>query len=372
MWAALLLLPWKPWSTRERIGPALHSPNLPADSLDDVSVLIPARNEAVCITRTLIALHEQGRFAQITLVDDQSEDGTKDAATKVCEELGLGNLLIIDGTAPPDGWSGKLWALEQGLTHVKTPYVLLLDADIELGSKMALSLLAKLKNDDLDSVSVMANLFMGSLAEKLLLPAFIYFFKLIYPFRLANDPRSTCAAAAGGCVLLKTQRLREIGGFAALKDAIIDDCTLAKKIKERGARIWVGLSNDVRAVRPYDTLANIWNMVARTAYTQLRYSKILITICSILMIVGYVIPVLSLAIGDTTGKVLGIAALLLMWASYLPTVVYYSLPKWWVVTLPVAAILFLLMTWTSAYRYLRGERSRWKNRSYTREMSHKN
>ena len=365
MWLGLLLLPWRPWSTRERIVADNASDH---SRLADVSVLIPARNEAPCIAQTLSGLQRQGPFAKVVLVDDQSDDGTKAVAQQFQQTNEFGELCIIDGDVPPAGWSGKLWALHQGLSHIETPYVLLIDADIELAENMAASLLHKLRAENLDSVSVMAALYMGSWAEKLLLPPFIYFFKIIYPFRLANSAKSKIAAAAGGCVLMKTSRLRDIGGFEVLKSAIIDDCTLAKKIKSAGGRIWVGLSRDVRAIRPYGSLANIWNMVARTAYTQLRYSVLLLLVCTVLMLVGYVAPLAALVLGDMSAKLTALLALGLICFSYLPTIKYYDLPIAWTITLPLAAALFLAMTWTSAYRYMRGERSRWKNRSYEREV----
>lgn len=368
MWIGLLILPWRPWTTREQISSdkPISVPD-PADNLTEVTVLIPARDEASCIAQTLTALHRQGAFAQIILIDDQSEDGTKQASESVASELGLNSLEIIEGVDPPVGWSGKLWALHQGLDHVRSQYVLLLDADIALADGMAATLLAKLKQEKLDSVSVMASLYMGSWAEKLLLPAFIYFFKLIYPFKLANQESSKLAAAAGGCVLMKTEKLTEIGGFGALSNAIIDDCTLAKKIKDRGGRIWIGLSRDVNAIRPYASLNNIWNMVARTAFTQLRYSITWLLICTVLMLVGYISPIVAIVMGDGLAQLLGALALLLISLSFLPTIRFYELPLAWTLTLPVAAALFLAMTWTSAFRYFRGERSRWKNRSYARE-----
>ena len=366
MWAGLLILPWRPWSTRERI---VADPTSRDRSLSDVSVLIPARNEASCIAQTLQGLERQGRFAKIVLVDDQSEDDTQSIAQEFRRRQDLAQLTIVEGEPPPPGWSGKLWALHQGLKYIDSPYVLLLDADIELADDMATTLVQKLQHENLDSVSVMANLYMGSWAEKLLLPPFIYFFKIIYPFRLANSPKSKIAAAAGGCVLTKTSRLRAIGGFEALKSAIIDDCTLAKKIKHNGGHIWVGLSRDVKAIRPYDSLTNIWNMVARTAYTQLHYSFALLMLCTILMLVGYAAPIAALLAGDATARLSGFVALGLIGLSYLPTVKYYGLSLAWTLTLPLAGTLFLAMTWTSAYRYMRGERSRWKNRSYERDGS---
>lgn len=357
VWIAVVLLPWRPWSTRERLKLAAAADAL---SLDKISVLIPARNEATCIATTLTKLDQQGRFAAIFLVDDQSDDGTGDIARGVALE----ELRVIDGAPPAANWSGKLWALQQALEHVDSRYVLLLDADIGLRPGVVSALLAHLERNDLDMASVMANLHMQTMWEKLLLPPFIYFFKLIYPFALANSHRSFVAAGAGGCVLLKTSSLTAIGGFAALRGAIIDDCTLAKKIKALPGRIWIGLSNDARALRPYENLDNIWNMVARTAYTQLRYSPALLLVCTALLVLSYIVPIVGLFATDSNAVALSVIALCAMCATFLPTVRYYDLSPLWTLTLPFAAVLFLAMTWTSAIRYARGERSRWKDRSY--------
>ena len=356
MWIGLLLLPWRPWSTRERL---VIDPGAAPD-LGAISVLIPARDEATCIGETLGRLARQGRLSRIIVIDDQSSDGTGDIA----RSTGIDNLTVLDGSSPEPGWSGKLWALRQGLQQCDSPYVLLLDADIGLEPGVVASLLKRLEVEQLDMISLMANLHMRDFWERLLLPPFVYFFKLIYPFALANTEHSFVAAGAGGCVLLRRAALDAIGGFDSLREAIIDDCTLAKKIKQRPGRIWIGLSNDARALRPYGTLANIWNMVARTAYTQLRYSPALLALCTALLTLGYIVPLVALCSGLPAAVALGLLALAAMFASYAPTIRYYGLGLVWVATLPLAATLFLAMTWTSAVRYTRGERSRWKNRSY--------
>ena len=358
VWLMVLLLPWQPWRTRERL---VLPRDTSAGTFDAVSVLIPARNEAACIAETLRRLSAQGKFNQIILVDDQSDDGTADVAAAT----GAAALVVVTGSEPPPGWSGKMWALAQGFERCESNYVLLLDADIGLNPGVVRALVERLEGDAQDMVSVMANLHMHTAWEKLLLPPFVYFFRLIYPFALANAPRSRVAAGAGGCVLLRAEALRKIGGFAAIRDAIIDDCTLAKKIKTVNRRIWIGLSNDVCALRPYKDLSTIWNMVARSAYTQLRYSPVLLLASSALLLLSYCLPVAVLGT-NSPARVMGVTALLLMFVSYYPTVRYYRLPAWWTVTLPFAAILFLGMTWTSAWRYLHGERSRWKNRVYAR------
>ena len=231
----------------------------PSPDLADITVLIPARDEATCIATTLQALAAQGPLGGIIVIDDQSSDGTGDIA----RAQALPALQVLTGTTPPAGWSGKLWALHQGFAHVATARVLLLDADIELAPGILAALSARMRDEGLALASVMATLHMGNAWEKLLLPPFVFFFKLIYPFALANDPRSRIAAAAGGLILLDSATLRAIGGFAGQHDAIIDDCTLAARVKRHGGRTWLGLSREVRAIRPTPrcTTSGTWSHV---------------------------------------------------------------------------------------------------------------
>jgi hopene-associated glycosyltransferase HpnB len=357
MWLGLLAVPWRPWSTRETLEPS--ETNLDAE-FADLTVLIPARDEAECIAATLNSLAQQGKISRIILIDDQSSDGT----AQVAAALGLHNLTIIPGRTPPPGWSGKLWALQQGYEQAQTGRLLLLDADIELSAGVLQALYTRADADNLALVSVMARLYAETFWERLLLPPFIYFFKLIYPFALSNKPESGVAAAAGGCILLDKTRLDSVGGFEVLHDAIIDDCTLARLVKRSGGRTWLGLSQSVRAIRPYSSLAGIWSMVARTAFTQLRYSIPLLVICTALLVISFLVPLAGLFSSQASIVLTAAVALIAMGITYWPTVRYYNLPTVWVVTLPFAACLFLAMTWTSAVRYWRGERSRWKNRSY--------
>lgn len=358
IWLAILALPWRPWDTREQIAAR------PADAgrveLSRITALVPARNEATTIADTLRRLAGQGPLARIVLIDDESEDGTGDLA----RGLHLGQLTVLSGERPPPGWSGKLWALHQGLAQVDTEFVLLLDADIALEPGIVATLTATLVDESRDMVSVMAALSMRTHWEKLLIPAFIYFFKMLYPFALSNSNNGLVAAAAGGCILIRTERLRAIGGFDALRGALIDDCTLARTVKNAGGRIWLGLSREVHATRPYESLGAIWNMVARTAYTQLRYSPTLLALCTVMLLLVFVVPVVGLAADDASTRVLAWIALGAMIASYLPVLRYYDRHWAWALSLPLAASMYLAMTWTSALRYLRGERSRWKNRVY--------
>jgi hopene-associated glycosyltransferase HpnB len=364
LWSGLLLAPWRPFSSRERLE---SDGGLVEEKTDfsDVVALIPARNEAERIADTLKALSSQGENLKIVVVDDQSTDDT----VAVVEDLGLARVVLVKGKPLPAGWSGKVWAQAQAQAALDRPLTLLLDADIRLAPGLLATLRHKLEGESAGLVSLVAELPMNSLWERLLMPAFVYFFKLLYPFRLVNDPRSRMAAAAGGCILLKTRIIRQIGGFQSLKDALIDDCTLARLVKRRDERIWLGLTRSARSTRGYAGLGAIWNMVARTAFTQLGYSNLLLILCAFLMVLAYMVPVAGLGNGNTTTMSFSGVALLIMAASYVPTIRFYGLHPAWSLTLPAAAALFLAMTLTSAVRYWNGERSAWRGRVYRRQSA---
>ncbi len=356
IWIVTALLPWQPWRTREQ----LEADAQQQLDLSEITVVIPARNEAEVIVDTLQALKQQGQGLHIILVDDESTDGT----AEVAQSVGLINLQLIRSNPLPTGWTGKLWAQEQGLQVVQTPIILLLDADIHLKPGILSNLKAKRDAQGLQFVSLMAMLKVDSFWEKMLMPAFIYFFKMLYPFALANEADSKMAAAAGGCILVDTHALHAIGGMAVIKDAVIDDCALAKKIKQAGYKTWVGLTHSVISQRPYVSLAEIWDMVARTAYTQLFYSNSLLLLCTLLMSLMYLLPIYGVVYFSGMACFFSWLALSIMLGLYLPILRFYTLNSLWALCMPVIAGLYLLMTWTSAIRYWRGERSRWKGRIY--------
>ncbi len=364
IWSLVLCLPWRPWSTRESLDAEINEThNL---NLSQITVLIPARNEAEVIGKTLASLKTQDESLKIILINDQSNDDTSNIALRA----ELKSLNIISGEPLPDGWSGKLWALEQGRKKVDTEYILLLDADISLAPGTLASLLQKLKSERLDLVSLMAFLRMSSFWEILLLPAFIYFFKLLYPFHLSNASSNKIfskyvAAAAGGCILIRRNALEQIDGFNSLKDSLIDDCSLARKIKTDGGRIWIGLTHSAVSHRQYDTLQTIWNMVARTAYTQLHYSPLLLAVCTLMMLAVFVLPLISIFLPGLTVKVIALLTLLIMIVTYLPTLKFYGRHPVWGFALPFIGIIYLLMTWTSALRHMSGSGSSWKQRQYS-------
>ena len=364
LWCAVLLLPWRPWSTRERLdtspGSALNG------DFSDIAVLIPARDEEPGIEGTLAGLARQGTGLKVVVVDDRSRDGTRSRVADFRDSArsSFDELLIVEGKPLPDGWSGKLWALHQGSSHLDRPLTLLLDADIELAPGALGALRARLLGNDIAFASVMPELRLAGVWERLLLPAFVFFFKLLYPFRLSNSRESRVAAAAGGCILLETRLLREIGGFEALRGALIDDCTLARLVKERGHRTWIGLSRSVRSTREYPGLESIWRVVARTAYTQLRHSPAWLGICTVAMVTAFVVPVAGICTAQAWAVLFGALACSAMAVTYAPTLRYYGQSWVWVGALPLIGVLYLAMTWSSAVQYHRGWEGRWKGRSY--------
>ncbi|QAU25523.1 glycosyltransferase [Dyella sp. M7H15-1] len=354
MWVGLLLAPWRPWSTRERIE---ADPQAGSVDLSEITVLIPARNEADVISHTLTGLQAQGGGLQIVVIDDQSTDDTAKIAAS------FPNVRVISGQPLPQGWAGKLWALEQGKAHVQTPITLLLDADIQLQPGLLAALLTHKRRDNRQFVSLMADLRRTSFWDRLLLPAFVYYFKLIYPFAISNSRSKLIAAAAGGCILVDTEALHRAGAFASLRNALIDDCTLARQVKNAGYRTWLGLSRGVVSLRPYGSVRSIHDMVARSAFTQLGYSTPLLLLVTALFVLAYGVPFLLLSSPITSR--LGVLALVAMMLSYLPMLRYYGMRLAWALLLPFAAALYLGMTWSSAIRYWRGVRSRWKDRVYS-------
>jgi len=364
-WLVVLLLPSRPWSTRERLAAVAPVPNSLPD-LSRIVVLIPARNEAAAITGTLSALAAQGTGLRVVVIDDQSDDGTAEAVrAAAANSASAGAVQVVQGQPLPEGWGGKLWALEQGLAMVDREYCLLLDAEITLAPGMLAALLAQADDGNRALVSIMARLRCETFWERLLVPPFIFFFKLLYPFAAVNTPGRRPAAAAGGCVLVRTEALRATGGFSAMRDALIDDCTLAARIKRDGHSIWLGLSHDVASVRSYPTLAGFRRMVTRTAFTQLRYSYLLLLLVCLIMLIMFVVPWLAVLFAPgLTAIAAGIAAVLVMAVVYVPTVRFYGLPALWALTLPLAGVLFLAMTIESAINYSRGVRAEWKGRRY--------
>ncbi|MDE2139524.1 MAG: glycosyltransferase [Gammaproteobacteria bacterium] len=355
LWLLLLVAPWQAWRCRERLEPEPGNPPLHPD----FSVLIPARDEAATIGQALAALRAAAPDAPVVLVDDESSDATAELA----RAAGLCNLTLVTGTPPQAGWSGKLWALQQGLAEVKTARVLLLDADIQLAPGMLVALQRK-AYEGYALVSVLAEPRLQGAAARWLLPAFVYFFKLLYPFALANRRGNRVAAAAGGVILIDRQVLLDAGGFAAWRDAIIDDCTLAARVKHAGHRSYLGLTHGAHSLRQQD-FAGMVAMIARSAYVQLHESPWLLLGTTVSILLAFWIPPAALAFTGVT-RWLGLAALLLLMLGYLPTLLYYRRNPLAAVCLPLTATVFLAATWYSAWRAWLGTRSVWKQRRYPR------
>ncbi|MGA7952922.1 MAG: glycosyltransferase [Gloeobacterales cyanobacterium] len=338
-----------------------------------VAVVIPARNEA-----ELIAVAARSHLTQtypgilsVVLVDDQSTDGTKAVARKEAIALGKGDrLTILSGESLPAGWTGKLWAMEQGfryLTAQPTPpdYVLFTDADIKHDVSSVQQLVTKAETDMLDLVSLMVQLRCQSFWEKLLIPAFVFFFQMLYPFPWVNNPQKQTAAAAGGCALIRFSALQRIDGLQAIRHALIDDCALGAAVKA-GGPIWLGLSTTTHSLRPYSDLSSIWNMVARSAYSQLNYSPWLLMGTVLGMLLVYLVSPLGVVLGLVWGELAlaltGLAGWLLMAVAYCPTLRLYGGTP--VLALPFIALLYTLMTLDSARRHWVGQGGAWKGRVY--------
>jgi len=360
MWWGLLLWPAYPWRYRETFEARATGEGV---DLSKVTVVVPARNESGVIGRTLAGLARQGAGLRVVLVDDQSTDTTAEEA----RASGLDDLVLLSGAPLPPGWVGKLWALEQGTRQAQTPWIMLLDADIELRAGGLRALVEKAEGEGWDAVSILAAPHLETPAERLFLPAFVYFFKLLYPFAQVRNSRRSTAAAAGGCILLRREALAALGGFGPMRSALIDDCTLARRLKTHGYRIWLGVSRDVNSLRRQDA-RSVARMVMRTAYTQLRRSPLLLLLTTLLMLDLFVAPWLGLFVGDTLIRWVSLSVLFAMAMTYLPTLIYYRQPRWMVVSLTPVSLIYLVWTWQSARRDFRGVRSEWKGRQYRNEV----
>jgi hopene-associated glycosyltransferase HpnB len=342
-----------------------------------VAVVVPARDEAAVLARTLPRLLAQDYPgpAQVILVDDCSTDGTADAAARV---PGAQPLQVVGGSERPAGWVGKTWALEQGYEaaaggDAPPEFLLFTDADIDHPPGSLRRLVSSAVSEKRDLVSQMAVLRTETGWEKVIVPAFVYFFSQLYPFRLVGRHRSRTAAAAGGCILVRREALERAGGIKAISGAVIDDIALARAIRRAGGSLWLGYATDVRSIRAYPRLSDLWDMVARSAYTQLRCAPLALagTLVGLLIIYeGWLgVFIAGVAGGNMMVVVAGAAAWALLTASYLPMVLYYRLHPWRALTLPVAAALYGAMTVDSALRHRRGVGAAWKGRTYAPEFS---
>lgn len=354
------------WHVARYVAPAVPAPRA---NWPDVVAVIPARDEAESIgdcVRSVLSQPYAGQFSLI-LVDDQSSDGTGDLARQAAAIIGAGDrLAVIAGRSPPAGWTGKLWAVKQGLSHLEQratqpTYVLLTDADIVYSGDVLSRLVDRAERDNLVMASIMAKLRCVSFAERLLVPAFIFFFQMLYPFSwVARRDRAT-AAAAGGCILARWQTLRDAGGIEAVRGALIDDCAVGALLKQHGP-VWLGFSPDVRSVRASDEMAEVGRMISRSAYAQLHYSPLLLAGTLIGMALVYLAPVAITLGGPLLPRLLALAAWLLMAIAFQPTLRYYGRSPVWGLLLPAIAFTYLIYTMNSAYQYYMGRGGMWKGR----------
>jgi hopene-associated glycosyltransferase HpnB len=357
------------WRSAERDDDGLE-PAPAAERWPVVAAVIPARDEAEGIGQAVASLLRQdypGPF-HVVVVDDQSRDGTAEIARQAAAALGAASRLsVVAGQALPGGWTGKLWAQNQGVAFAATlqpppAYLLLTDADIVYASDALTPLVVRSDANGLALNSLMAKLRCESFAERMFVPAFIFFFQMLYPFAWASDPGNATAAAAGGCMLVRAEALRDAGGLDAIRDELIDDCALAKLLKHRGP-IAIALTDRVRSIRAYPAVDDIRRMVSRTAYAQLRYSPLLLAGTVLGLALTYLAPVALALFATGVPQFIGIFVWLLMAFAFRPTLRFYRLSWLWAPLLPAIAAIYMAFTLDSAYQHARGRGGMWKGRA---------
>ena len=364
IWIYLFLARGNFWQVREeetRQEPLLNWPR--------VAAVVPARNEAGTIAQTVSSLAKQdypGEFS-IVVIDDHSEDGTGALARKAAAESGAAERIAIHSAADlPPGWTGKLWALNEGAQAAsdgKPDFLWFTDADVVHAPDTLKRLVFRAEKDSLDLASLMVLLQARTFPERLLIPPFLYFFLLLYPPRWIADPNATTAGAAGGCILLRRNVLAPIGGIASIRGEVIDDCALARAVKSRGGKIWMGLTRASVSLRSYGSFAEIRDMIARTAFTQLHYSLVLLIATLVGLFAAYLLAwILFFAYAGEAWPLVD-TAIALMTATFLVTVRFYNLSTAWALTLPVAAVFYGYATCLSAMRYWLGRGGQWKGRA---------
>jgi hopene-associated glycosyltransferase HpnB len=365
VWLYLLLAHGRFWMV-QRLG-AQTAPL--AEIFGPIAVVIPARNEADVIGRSVSSLLRQSCASSlyIFVVDDSSTDGTAGAARQAASDISQAErLTIVSGLPLPNGWSGKVWTMQQGVERglaLNPQFLLLTDADVEHSPHNVATLAAVAEAGGYDLASFMVKLHCRSLAEKLLIPAFVFFFFMLYPPEWIRDPRFKTAGAAGGCMLIRPAALQRIGGIAAIRQEIIDDCALARAVKSSGGKVWLGVTGDTRSLRPYKSFGEIERMIARTAFNQLRHSIWLLLGAIAGMTLLYLLPLGLLASRSPLLAAIGGVSYLLMIAMYFPIVRFYGLNPLWALTLPVSAAFYMAATIHSAVKFWSGRGGEWKGRA---------
>ncbi len=368
IWTYLMVARGGFWLGAVRDDTAVAAPVASPANWPAVAVVIPARNEAdgigACV-RSLLGQDYPGPLS-VTVVDDDSDDGTGDIA-KAAAVPGGPALTVLRGEPLPAGWTGKLWAVKEGVDaalaqNPKPEFLLLTDADIAHAPDNLRSLVARARAGGYGLTSLMAKLRCTSLAERVHVPAFIYFFEMLYPFRWVMNPKAATAAAAGGCMLVGTEALAKAGGIESIRDALIDDCALAARLKSVGP-IWLGRTNRAVSLRPYDDFAEVKRMITRSAYAQLRYSPLLLIGTLAAMLLVFVASPLVAIFAHGLARWLGLAAWALMAISFQPTLRFYRVSPLWGVALPAIALLYTYYTLDSAYQHARRRGGQWKGRA---------
>ncbi len=336
----------------------------------DVTAVVPARDEAACIADSvgsLLAQDYPGRL-RVILVDDGSTDGTAGLAEQAAAAAGAADRLeVIAGAPLPQGWTGKLWAMKQGIDRASAgteapPFLLLTDADIVHDPRSVARLVARAEAGGLVLASLMVRLRCSSFAERCIVPAFVYFFRMLYPFAWVNRTDRTTAAAAGGCMLVRREALARAGGVEAIRGELIDDCALGRRLKAVGP-IWLGLSDSVRSVRAYDGFGPLRRMVVRSAYAELRYSPLRLAGAVAGMAVTFLAPPLLALFGGGVASLAGLAACVMMMLSFVPILRFYGLSALWAPALPLIALVYTAWTVESAVEHASGRGGRWKGRA---------
>ncbi len=360
VWAYLLLLHGGFWRTRPEPAP-------PGSATPPVAAIVPARDEAELVGFAVASLLQQRYAGPLTLilVDDHSSDGTQAVARAAAGDA-ADRLRLVAAKPLPQGWTGKLWAVQNGLDAVpelapEARWLLLTDADIAHDSDSLAGLVARAEQGGYDLVSLMVRLRCESWAERALVPAFVFFFMMLYPFAWVSDPRRRIGGAAGGCMLVRRTALERIGGMAALRGALIDDCALGQALKRHGP-IWLGLADRTRSLRVYGGFRDIWQMVSRSAYAQLRYSPLMLVGCILGMALVYLAPPLLALLAAPPAAWLGLAAWAAMSLAFMPTLRYYRRSPAWAPALPLIALFYLAATLGSALDHRRGRGGSWKGR----------
>lgn len=354
IWIYLLLFRGDFWRVRDESRPGGSVPGR------TICVVIPARDEARTIERTVKSLLAQvwpGEL-RVFVVDDHSSDDTGRLASAA-------GATVVNAAPLPPGWSGKLWAVSQGVQRAleyRPDYLLLTDADIEHAPDSVAALAWHAEVGRLDLASFMVRLSTGNFAERLMIPAFVYFFLKLYPPRWIAAPEARTAGAAGGCILIRTAALERMGGIARIRGELIDDCALARAVKQSGGRIWMGLTSTTRSIRPYAGFGEIRMMIARTAFTQLKHSTVLLAGTLAGMILTYLAGPMLLFSGDRRWAAMGAASWLIMTATYVPMLRFYRLSVWRALLLPGVAIFYVAATVESAVQYWMGRGGVWKGR----------